>query len=294
MKHIFIAIVTILLISNQTVFAQIHDIKKKSDNNSNSSDGSLFDGEELAEEALACCVSNLVYMLVDGCLTNIISGNNKSKVQENDMPLEENEYADLQLNKRSDNDYVYNDNYNDNNDYKSDFYTDVNALLDISGHKGLDKNYLHINYLPGLRVSWLYLMADFRYNILTQIENLDAFKSWELLFMLNLTNEKEYSVILGTGMQKEQFQDDNVFNEFTVSTIFPINKTNKIDISSRFSVDFDSEAFPFFEFNTTYKQRLFYFKNLDTYLAIGATYQNYYESYDILGFRTGIVMTIHD
>ncbi len=47
MKHIFIAIVTILLISNQTVFAQIHDIKKKSESNSNSSDGSLFDGEEL-------------------------------------------------------------------------------------------------------------------------------------------------------------------------------------------------------------------------------------------------------
>jgi len=179
---------------------------------------------------------------------------------------------------------------------ESEVTLDIRANFDLSLHKGIDKNYVHIDYLPGLRASFDFFMFDFRFNILTEYTDdfPDSFKSWELLAMFNITANQDYSVILGTGMHKEEYNEGSSFHEFYLGTKIPLkNKKDYVDIDTRFSTDYKTNEFPFFEFGGRYNVRFLDTKNLSGYITLGATYQNYYQFYDIWGFRGGIVLNIH-
>ncbi len=306
MKTKILTLVIFILLPN-IISAQIKDIKIKSQNNSSSSSSSSIDfggSGDIAGDIVGCCVSNVFSMLIDGCLTGILSNTNKNikpdiEVDTDDYYYEEpmpkkNEYENA-----SDETIHINstEKHTDDGDIEyeniKDYYFEVKALFDISGHKGIDKNYLHMDYLPGIQASWQFFVLDFRYNVLTQLNtnDIDAFKSWELLFAINFSARQRYRIILGTGVHQEQFQQGNSFNEFIASFKIPVNLSNSIDISSRFSIDYETEVFPFFEINTRYNHRLFSIRDAHTYLTLGLTYQNYYESYDILGLRTGIIIS---
>ncbi len=307
---IFISLIFVLLLPEISV-AQIHDIKKKSaqnkQNGSRDNNNFDFDSEaDVASDFASCCFSNVFSMLIDGCLTSIFDGSNNNADPNNDVDndylYEEppsynyeyenfpNEQKDLNVTKRQ-----YDSGLIQKTDKENNFTLDVNLLFDISMHKGIDKYYSHVDYLPGLRAGLNFLMLDFRFNILTQndIDDMDAFESWELLFLLNLTANQNYSAIIGTGIHREQFNNGNSFNEFFAGCKIPINnQKSNIDISCRFSVDYKTDAFPFFEFSGRYNHKLFSMRNLSTYITIGLTYQNYYESYDILGLRSGIFINL--
>ncbi len=295
----------ILLSLSQVISAQINDIKIKSQNNSRSNSSSNIDfddASDVASELAECCISNVFYMLIDGCMTGIFNSISKKRKVNNDL---EDDYYNEPMPKKYEYENipdktVYVDGFDehiDNGDIdyakRKSFFLGINALLDISGHKGIDKNYMHIDYLPGLRASWHFIVLDFRYNVLTQLsaDDIDAFKSWELLFAIDFSLMQNYSIILGTGVHRELYQSGNSFNEFLASFEIPIRaQTNSINISSRFSIDYDTEVFPFFEINTRYNHKIFSSKNVSTCFTVGITYQNYYESYDILGLRTGIII----
>jgi hypothetical protein len=173
---------------------------------------------------------------------------------------------------------------------------DIRAHFDLSMHKGIDKNYLHVDYLPGIRANFDIFLLDFRYNVLTEYTDdfPNSFKSWELLALFNLTARRDYSIIIGTGFQREQFDEGISFNEWYIETKIPLkNKKDYIDIDTRFSKDYKTKEFPFFEFGGRYNVRFLNEKNVSGYFTFGATYQNYYQSYDIWGIRGGVVLNIH-
>ena len=172
----------------------------------------------------------------------------------------------------------------------------IRAHFDVSLHKGIDKNYVHVDYLPGVRATFDFFMFDFRFNVLTEYTDdfPDSFKSWEFLAMFNITAKQDYSVILGTGVHKEEFGDGSTFHEYYLGVKLPL-KNNKdfVDIDTRFSTDYKTDAFPFFEFGGRYNVRFLNEKKVSGYITLGATYQNYYQSYDIWGIRGGVILNIH-
>ncbi|NJO87927.1 MAG: hypothetical protein HC831_02420 [Chloroflexia bacterium] len=173
---------------------------------------------------------------------------------------------------------------------------DVRPQFDLSMHKGIDKNYVHVDYLPGLRANFDFFLIDFRYNILTEYTDdfPDSFKSWEILALVNLTAKQDYSIIVGTGLQREQFDKGISFHEYYLGTKISLkNKQDYIDVDTRFSRDYKTDEFPFFEFGGRYNVRFLNEKNFSGYFTFGVTYQNYYRSYDIWGIRGGVVVNIH-
>lgn len=314
-KQIFLSLMLILL-SQQVVVSQIHEIKKHSHNNKQASkekktNVDYDNNASITSEIAGGCMSDIFSLLLDGCMTAIIDSNEDNYIQDNtELPNEyfyeeplQNQQYDTSIPDKTDsveeaNDYLENSDFEDNEiippSKNEQVSLDINALFDISNHKGIDKNYLHIDLLPGLRAKFNFIMLDFRLNILTQFDEIDSFNSWELMLLFNITERQNYSVILGAGMQREQFEDGTNFKEFYAGCEFPVsNKGSYIDISSRFSVDFVNNSFPFFELNGRYNYKLLEMRRLSVFAVAGLTYQNYYQSYDIFGIRTGIFMNIH-
>lgn len=185
---------------------------------------------------------------------------------------------------------------NDTLDKKPNITIDIRALFDLCLHKGVDKNYVHVNYLPGVRANFDFFQIDFRFNVLTEYTDdfPDSFKSLELLMLFDLTARQNHSILIGAGFQHEEFNDGTTFPEFYFGTKVPLkNNRDHLDIDTRFSKDFKTDAFPFFELGGRYNVRFLNEKKVSGYISLGASYQNYYQSYDIWGFRSGLLINIH-
>lgn len=179
--------------------------------------------------------------------------------------------------------------------YEKDISLDINANFAVALHKGIDKMYTYIDYLPGLRANFNIFMIDFRYNILTEYTNgyPDSFTSLELLFMANLTANQPFKIIIGTGIQREDFSQIN-FNEFYFGTKIPMNRGGDfLEADTRFSIDFETKAYPFFEIGGRYQKKIMNFSHLTGYISLGASYQNYYQSQDIWAINGGIIINLH-
>lgn len=299
-----------------TLDAQIHDIKKKSDENRNSTshntdnynDDSNDFSDNITNDVVGCCVSNIFEFFIDGCLTGIFNSRDKNVNPANDL---DNNYMYNEPSSKTSEGGQITDNatntYDNSEAYKhvedngliynkEKLSLDINALFDASIHKGINKNYFHIDYLPGLRANIFFVILDFRFNMLTQpsVDDIDAFKSWEFMFMINFTANQDYSIMLGAGLYKETYNGGNNFNEYYGGFVIPLNNKNSyIDVDTRVAVDFRTKDFPFFECGGRYNIKILRMKHLSTYLTLGLSYQNYYQSYDIFGFRSGLVFNIH-
>jgi hypothetical protein len=180
---------------------------------------------------------------------------------------------------------------------KKDFSLELKPHFDLGFHKGIDKNYTYVDYLPGARINLHFFLLDFRYNILTEYTDdfPDSFKSWEMLFMFNLSANQNYKIVLGTGLQREIWDDEQIsFHEYYFGTQIPFaNGADYFDADTRFSVDYETEVFPFFEIGGRYNKRFLNFEHLSGYITLGATYQNYYQSHDIWALRGGVIIKLH-
>ncbi len=310
--------------------AQIHDIKKKSSSNKSNHSSSSSDSyssssdsdNDIASECIGGCISELFSSLLEGCISGIFSG---GKDDDND---------DFIVNGDLNNDYAYEEpktKITDENlspidtttnrpeiteptkvkeehddvtyeplavyENKKDFSLELKPHFDLGFHKGIDKNYTYVDYLPGARINLHVLLIDFRYNILTEYTKdfPDSFKSWEMLFMFNLSANQDYKIVLGTGLQREIWDNDQInFHEYYLGTQIPFaNGSDYFDADTRFSVDYKTEIFPFFEIGGRYNKRFLNFDHLSGYITLGATYQNYYQSHDIWALRGGVVINIH-
>jgi len=303
-------------------------------NKSSSSSDSNYSNSNDNSDCVSGCIGSIIGELFSGCLTSIFDNSGKNKnnddfvdnysnnddlfpMVENSKPtnVTENENPNLPTDSLTsnndipskideneintdivDNQVTNNQSMNEfSNEREKDFSLDINGNFALALHKGVDKMYTYVDYLPGLRANLDIFMIDFRFNILTEYTNgfPDSFTTWELLFMANLTANQNFKLIIGTGLQREDLSKTN-FNEFYLGTKIPSkNGRNYLDADMRVSVDFKTDAVPFFEIGGRYNTRVMDFGHLSGYISLGAAYQNYYQSHDIWALTGGVIMKIH-
>ncbi|MBN1253311.1 MAG: hypothetical protein JXR51_16355 [Bacteroidales bacterium] len=162
-------------------------------------------------------------------------------------------------------------------------------------HHSLDKNYIYVNYLPGIRANAGVFASDFRFNILT--ENTDdmpnSFTSWEWLFLLNIEPVETFRITFGTGIQKEEFTDKFYNQHYLGFKIGTFEGRDYIEADTRLSMDYASNKLPFFEGAISYNTRIINFNFADVYIRIGGIYQNYYSAHDIWAANGGLIFNLH-
>ena len=162
-------------------------------------------------------------------------------------------------------------------------------------HFAQDKTYTYINYLPRVRGNLGVFSTDFRFNMLTEYTDdfPDSFKSWELLFLLNIIPVENFKITFGSGIYNETFTD-SYYNENYVQFRIPMpKKSDFFDLDTRFVMDYSTSRFPFFEGGIRYNTRIINFSHFNAYITLGAMYQNYYSSHDIWAARGGISLNLH-
>lgn len=271
MKRLFILLLTLnLFVAN----AQIKDVKKSSKSNSSSSSSSISSSSsysnssssassdlsaDLIADAFSCCFNN-GFLLGIG----LVAKNHKSI-----MNLMENDPTVLSF--------------------------DVRANFALGWHYAKNKNYIYVNYLPGVRGNLGAFSTDFRFNILTEYtDNFpDSFTSWEWLFLFNIEPSTAFKLTLGTGVQSERYTD-SYYNEHYLGFRFILpNNIDHIEANTRLSMDYGTGNFPFFEGGIHYKKRIAAFNVVYMYITLGGVYQNYYSAHDIWAAQGGLVVNIH-
>ncbi len=162
-------------------------------------------------------------------------------------------------------------------------------------HYTSSKNYIYVNYLPGIRANWGVISTDFRYNILTEYtDNFpNLFTSWDWLFLFNYEPVETFKMTMGTGVQMEKYTNSYYNEHYLGFKIGVFNNRDYIDIDTRLSMDYNSGELPFFEGGIRYNTRIINTRSLFVYVTIGGIYQNYYSSHDIWAAQGGITLNIH-
>ena len=258
---------TILIFGFVNVRAQIDDIKKKSKENKNNKSKSSMSsnsssdsfGEGCMNDAFSCCFNNVLLIGF-----SLIADNHQSI-----MNLMENDPTVLSFEAR--------------------------ANFALGWHYSKDKNYVYVNYLPGVRGNLGAFATDFRFNILTEYTDdfPNSFTSWEWLFLFNIEPVQTFKLTFGTGVQSETYSD-SYFNEHYIGFRFGLaNNRDYIDADTRFSIDYSSSVVPFFEGGIHFKKRIAAFDNVFMHITLGGVYQNYYSSHDIWLFQGGLIVNVH-
>lgn len=253
----------VLISSYMYTEAQIDDIKKKSKENkksASSSDNSLDNfGEGCMTDVFSCCFDMGVSMFFA-----LIVENHQSM-----MELLEKDPTVLSFEARTN--------------------------FAVGLHYSKDMNYTYVNYLPGVRGNLGAFSTDFRFNILTEYTDdlPNSFTSWEWLFLFNIEPVETFKLTFGTGVQSETYSG-SYFNEHYIGFKFGLaDNKDYLDIDTRFSMDYESGAFPFFEAGVHYKKQIAEFGNVFMHITLGGIYQNYYQSNDIWALQGGLIINVH-
>ncbi len=172
---------------------------------------------------------------------------------------------------------------------------DVRAAFALGLHHTTDKNYIYVNYLPGLRGNLGIFSTDFRYNILTEYtDNLpNLFTSWEWLFLLNIETNENFKITFGTGVQMEKYSNSYYNEHYAGFKIGIAHNRDFLDLDTRFSMDYNTGEFPFVEAGIKYNTRIININNAYVYITLGGVYQNYYQAHDIWAAQGGLTLNIH-
>ncbi|OQY01627.1 MAG: hypothetical protein B6I20_07620 [Bacteroidetes bacterium 4572_117] len=258
----------VLLSSYLCADAQIEDIKKNSkENKNNKQSGTSFSSDDSSDDlgvgciadAFSCCFNTGASMFF-----SLMVENHRSIIN-----LLEKDPTVLSFEARA----------------------NVAVGLQYSKHE----NYTYVNFLPGVRGNLGAFSTDFRFNILTEYADdfPDSFSSWEWLFLLNIEPVETFRLNFGSGVQYEKYSA-SYFNEHYIGFKFGLNKNKDyLDIDTRFSMDYATSAFPFFEAGVHYKKRIAAFDNVFMHISLGGMYQNYYQSQDIWALQGGLIVNVH-
>ena len=173
--------------------------------------------------------------------------------------------------------------------------------LDIRGnfaygyHKGINDDYIYINYLPGVRGNIGVFASDLRFNMLTEYTDdmPNNFNSLEWLLLLNIEPVETFRITFGSGFQKEEFTDNFYSQHYLGFKIGVFGGRDYIVADTRLSVDYSTERYPFYEAAINYNTRIVDFNFVDVYIRVGAIYQNYYSTHDIWAVNGGFIFNIH-
>ena len=171
---------------------------------------------------------------------------------------------------------------------------EMNIAYSVHYEYGIKHYYTYINYLPHLRGNIGIFSTDFRFNILTEYADIpDSYRSWELLFLLNLVPASGFKISLGTGLDYEVFTG-KYYNEHYLNFQFGVFQIRDyIDLETRIAVDYSTSLLPFIEAGIKYKTRIIHFDHLYAYIAFGGIYQNYYQAHEIWGASASLAFNIH-
>ncbi len=172
---------------------------------------------------------------------------------------------------------------------------EINGQFAYALHFAHDTVFNYINYLPEVRGNLGIFSTDFRFNMLTEYTNdfPNSFKSWELLFLLNIIPDESFKIIFGSGIYNETFTDSYYNENYLEFKIGMPNQHDFIDMDSRVVFDYSTSKLPFFEGGIRYNTRIISFSHVYAYITLGAMYQNYYSSHDIWAARGGIALNFH-
>jgi len=174
---------------------------------------------------------------------------------------------------------------------------EMDANMAYSYHFSVDSNrfYNYVNYLPHLRGNIGVFSADFRYNVLTDKINgyLDTYKTWELIFMLNLVPSESIKFSLGTGIMDEQYTG-KYYNEHYLLMQFGLFKNKDfLEMDARAAIDYNTSKFPYIDAQMRYKMRIIDLPHVYVYLSLGGIFQAYYLEHQIVGANAGFLLNIH-
>ena len=110
---------------------------------------------------------------------------------------------------------------------------------------------------------------------------------------LNIAPVETFKIGIGTGVHAEMYSDSYFHEYFFCSKIGLAENRDYIDFDLRASVDYETDAFPFFETGLRYNKRIIDFEHLSGYVSLGPIYQNYYQSTDIWAIRGGVIFNWH-
>jgi hypothetical protein len=172
---------------------------------------------------------------------------------------------------------------------------EIDAGFTYAIHYGLGKYYNYINYLPRARGNLGVFAADFRYNILTEYTDdfPNSYKSWELLFLINLMPDENVKFSIGSGVFYEMFTEKYYNENYFETRIGTFENQNFLGIDTRVVIDYTTSRYPFFEAGIYYNTRIIDFEHLYGYISLGGTYQNYYQAHDIWAARGGLIFNLH-
>jgi hypothetical protein len=174
---------------------------------------------------------------------------------------------------------------------------EINPNFAYSMHYSIDSGqyYHYINYLPNIRANLGIFSADFRYNMLTEYVNSlpDSYKTWDLLFMINIVPTNGFKLSFGSGVYSETYTK-KYYNEHYFFMQFGLFENKDfLNIDTRVAVDYNTSLLPYLDAEIQYKLRIMSVPHLFGYLSLGALYQDYYQDHQIWGLSAGLSFNIH-
>jgi len=172
---------------------------------------------------------------------------------------------------------------------------EVDGQFAYALHYAHDTLFNYINYLPQIRGNLGIFSTDFRFNMLTEYTNdlPNSFKSWELLFLINIVPDESFKIAFGSGIYNEMYTDSYFNENYLQFKILMPNKHDLLHMDTRVVIDYANSRYPFFEGGIRYNTRIVTLSHLYGYITLGAMYQNYYSSHDIWAARGGIAFNFH-
>ena len=155
--------------------------------------------------------------------------------------------------------------------------------------------YDYYNLLPAVRGDWGVVATEFRMNYLIDMVDyrVDAFKTIDWLFILNLYPVANARLSTGFGFWYEKYQEF-ASAEFYLGYEQGLNdRSMLINIDSRVAFGNSNSDINYTEISGALSARFFKSQNLSAYGTIGASYQNFYLSYDVWLLNAGLNFNLH-
>ena len=140
---------------------------------------------------------------------------------------------------------------------------------------------------PRVRGNWGLLAADFRY---FNLAGGGLYQTLDGQFLMNVVNEKEATLRIGTGFMHEYFGNGRTYNEHFFGLDSRWGQTNTItsNIEFRFAKDYSTGATPRLELNVRANHKIFEKGRIVGYWSVGGIYQRYFNEVNIWTGQTGL------
>jgi len=186
---------------------------------------------------------------------------------------------------------------------QSKLSVEVSPTLAYGSHYNHEEGqfYDYIDVLPQIHGRWGAFSTDLRYNLLTDIQDfsVDAFKSWQWNFLINIQPTANHLITFGTGINMEVYSKKPYNEHFIGYTYKSVNMIYEGYLNGRFATNYNfgianpKDAVFYTEVNLGARFKFLTYNNLFGYLKAGIIYQNYFLNHSIYLAQLGVSFNIH-